>query len=87
MAKINSTDFVTNEAKKAAQQEALGALLDAFVKEMGGKIFQKMEEGYVGWDDVSQIKLMKEKLLTNLENGDMVDVAALAMFLWNLNEE
>jgi hypothetical protein len=32
---IKATDFVSEEAKKAAEAEALGALLDAFAKEMG----------------------------------------------------
>lgn len=83
---IKSTDFVTEEAKKAAQQEALGVLLDAFVKEMGGKIFTKIEEGYTGWDNPEKVQDLRRKLLTNFEKGDMVDVAALAMFLWNLSQ-
>jgi hypothetical protein len=83
---IKSTDFVSAEAKKAAQAEALGALLDTFAKEVGAKIFTKMEEGYVGWDDPQKVNELRKKLLTNFEKGDMVDVAALAMFLWNLNE-
>lgn len=84
---IKSTDFVSVEAKKAAQAEALGVLLDAFAKEVGAKIFTKLEEGYTGWDDPQKVNEFRKKLLTNFEKGDMVDVAALAMFLWNLNEQ
>lgn len=81
---IKSTDFVTEEAKQKAQTDALGALLDAFVKEMGAKIFQKLQEGQTGWDEVTNTNNLRKKLLTNFEKGDMVDVAALAMFVWNL---
>ena len=84
---IKSTDFVSEEAKKAAQADALGALLDAFAKQVGAKIFMKLEAGYQGWDDPKNIDMMRRKLLTNFEKGDMVDVAALAMFLWNHNEQ
>ena len=83
---IKSTDFVSEEAKKNAETEALGALLDAFAKEIGGKIFTKMEAGYSGWDDLQTANHLRKKLLTNFENNDMVDVAALAMFLWNLQQ-
>ena len=80
---IKTTDFVSEQAKVAAEQEALGALLDAFAKEIGAKIFEKMQAGKKGWDDPKNITELQQRLLTNLEKGDMVDVAALAMFLWN----
>lgn len=83
---IKSTDYITDEAKKEAQQDALGALLDAFVKEMGGKIFQKMEAGYFGWDDERNLTMLQQKLADNMNKNDMVDVAALAMMIWNLQQ-
>ena len=42
---IKTTDFVSEQAKVAAEQEALGALLDAFATEIGAKIFEKMQAG------------------------------------------
>jgi len=87
MARIKSTDFVSDEAKRKAQTDALGALLDVFVKEVGAKIFTKLQDGYMGWDDPKNRDLLRRKLLTNFEKDDMVDVAALAMFLWNLNDK
>ena len=42
---IKATDFVSEDAKQKAQGEALGALLDVFVKEMGAKIFTKLQGG------------------------------------------
>ena len=83
---IKTTDFISDEAKTAAEQTALGTLLDAFAKEVGQKIFLQMQKGYQGWDKPETIESMRQKLLTNLERGDMVDVAALAMFLWNLQQ-
>lgn len=83
---IKSTDFITKEARRTAEQEALGAVLDAFAKEVGAKIFTKLEGGYFGWDDPANLNEIRKRLLTNLEKGDMVDVAALAMFLWNLQQ-
>ena len=84
---IKATDFVSEDAKQKAQAEALGALLDVFAKEMGAKIFTKLQAGYTGWDDPTMESVLKRKLLTNYENGDMVDVAACAMLLWNLHDQ
>lgn len=84
---IKATDFVSEEAKRAAEADALGALLDVFVKEVGSKIFTKLQAGYTGWDDLRLAEEIKKKLLTNFQRGDMVDVAACAMFLWNLNQK
>ena len=83
---IKSTDFVSEDAKRAAEGEALGALLDVFAKELGGKIFQNLQEGSNGWDNPAVVDEMKRKLLTDFQKGDMVSVAACAMFLWNLQD-
>lgn len=84
---IKTADFISKEAKQAAETEALGAVLDAFAKEVGGKIFTKLEQGYFGWDDSVNLNEIRKRLLTNFEKGDMVDVAALAMFIWNLQNK
>jgi argininosuccinate synthase len=84
---IKATDFISKEAKQAAETEALGAVLDVFAKEIGGKIFIKLEKGYFGWDDPANLNEIRKRLLTNFEKGDMVDVAALAMFIWNLQNK
>jgi len=84
---IKATDFISDDAKKEAEQQALGMLLDAFAKEIGGKVFQKLENGYSGWDNPEMLDNLKKKLLENYQRGDMVDVAALAMMLWNLQQK
>jgi hypothetical protein len=84
---IKATDYLSPEAKMAAEQTALGNLLDAFTKEVGQKLLKKIGEGYTGWDNPQLELIMREKLLANLEKQDMVDVAALAMMLWNLHQK
>lgn len=84
---IKSTDFIKEEAKRNAETEALGTLLDVFAKEVGAKIFEKLQKGYSGWDDSLNEEEIKRRLLTNYHKGDMVDVAACAMFLWNLKDK
>ena len=57
--------------------------LNAFADAMKERLLQKMAEGYTGWDDPSWTeKSMIEKLNKNVSDGDMVDVANVAMFLW-----
>lgn len=60
--------------------------LEAFTKEMRTKLFDKVDEGYVGWaSEEFRDKLLK-KLQAHLDKGDMVDVANFAMMLWNMDE-
>ncbi len=84
---IKATDFISDEAKKTAQTEALGVLVDVFVKEMGADIFSNLEKGYAGWDETKNADEIKRRLLTSFQNGDMVTVASCAMFLWNLQKQ
>lgn len=84
MARIKSTDFVSDEAKQKATIEALGALLDTFAKEMGAKAFDLIQENPSAWEDPIAVNGFRKQLLTSFENGDMVSVATLAMIAWNL---
>jgi hypothetical protein len=84
---IKATDFVPEEAKQAAQAEALSALLDTFAKEIGAGIFAKMQEGPIKWDDIQLDEEIRRNLLTNFKNDDMVGVAMNAMFLWNFKSK
>ena len=65
---------------------ALDALLTAFTAEMRKKLIRKFTEGRTGWDDPEWtedqiMQALREHV--EKENGDMVDVANFAMFLWN----
>lgn len=61
--------------------------VDKFVKEMKSKLRSKMRCGYSGWDDGYNKKMLEEKIKHNLLNKDYVDVANLAMMLWNLDKK
>lgn len=47
-------------------------------------IHEKRELGWTGWDQPENKELLKQKLLENYREEDWVDVANLALFLWNL---
>lgn len=84
MARIKSTDFVSDEAKRAAAMDALGSLLDSFAKEIGAKMFAAIQENPTSWENPLAVNEFRKRLLTTFENSDMVSVAMLAMIIWNL---
>ena len=61
--------------------------VDDFVKEMKAKLRIKMNHGYSGWDKPENKGMILEKLSWNLKEKDYVDVANLAMMLWNFSRE
>ena len=87
MTMIKSTDFITESARKEAEQLALAQLLSSFTDAMASKVMQKVEKGYVGWDQPQIASVLEQKLTENLQKGDMIDVANLAMMLWNLQQK
>ena len=85
---IKSDDYITNEIRQAAEQEALASLMNVFSETMFKKILMKRQQGYHAWDKKTpdMIELLKTRLQENLNRGDWVDVANLAMFLWNMQQ-
>jgi len=67
-----------------AEPTALADLTKDFSEAIRVKIRKKFRDGVSGWDDPnwSEDEIL-EQLKMHVEKGDMVDVAALAMFLWN----
>jgi hypothetical protein len=63
----------------------IGRAVYRFANSMEAKMLSKYDQGYRGWDDPSQVGLISERLLLNLEQGDFVDVANLAMMLHRFN--
>ena len=55
-----------------------------FSAEMEKKVLAKLDEGYSGWDDFHYKEYLMKELLRHSMKGDYVDVANIAMFLWNL---
>lgn len=69
-----------------AWKKALDAMVDSFAEQMKAKLSRKALEGKTGWDDPNWTPdMIKQNLIEHVEkeNGDMVDVANIAMFLWN----
>ena len=65
----------------------LSSCLDAFFLECREKLLKKKRDGYSGWDGGTKEfrECLTTNLLRNLVHKDYVDVAMLAMFLWNSN--
>lgn len=63
-----------------------------FSEKMKERVHEKLDEGYSGWDKnemYNQIHTMLKKKVNkigqlNLRNKDFIDIANLAMFLYNL---
>ena len=85
---IKSSNYITEEVRKAAEQEALATLMNSFTEAMFEKIMFKTNLGYKGWDisDPVMIELLQTRLRDNLTRGDWVDVACLSMLLWNMQQ-
>ena len=84
---IKSSDFISDEAKQKAQLEAIGALMNSFTDAMFHKLTDKVISGYKGWDNPNILETLKSKLADNINDQDWVDVANIAMFLWNLKQK
>lgn len=63
------------------ERAKLKAAVTDFSKLMLDKLEDKQKAGYRGWDAPFMGARIEEKLRQNLENGDYVDVANLAMML------
>ena len=67
-----------------AWKEALDACVTGFAEAMRQKLDQKFYEGKYGWDDPAWPKEdILRQLREHVDKGDMIDVAAFAMFAWN----
>lgn len=71
------------------EEITLDSLLNMFFIRVKRKLHRKIVEGYRGWDDPSAVPTEKliEKLKSNLKEGDMIDVAALAALIWNRQDK
>lgn len=84
---IRAINFVSEEAKKQAETQALGSLMNAFTDKIVEKLIDGVSEGKSGWDDPESADRLHNQLLENLKKADWVDVAALSMILWNLEQK
>lgn len=84
--------------EREEEKQRLAATLDAFAEAMKERLFQKVDEGYTGWDELEDGWIPEERLLAEAEyvltnryalDGDyrrrkLVDAANFAMFAWAL---
>lgn len=75
---------IYNEDAKKEQGELLDAVLNPFKVRMQTELLDKINKGYMGWDEPAFENYMKEQLSNHLAKGEYVKVANLAMFLDNL---
>ena len=76
------------------ERKRLMKALDCFTKAMKARLLEMMFKGYRGWDNPARYDDFKTMLnglmLHDRKNGYLpreVDVANLAMIIWNLNEK
>lgn len=63
---------------------ALYTVVSRFNQIQKHKLLRKYAEGKRGWDDPSLLQPLKDSLAEHVRKGDMVDVANIAMFIWNI---
>lgn len=67
-----------------ADDAALDALSLDFIAHLRGKLRAKARAGKSGWDDPGWTREdILSQLIQHIDKGDMLDVAAFAMFAWN----
>lgn len=80
--------YQTDDYIILAESKALDNLSNDFADECRAKLYGKMQQGRVGWDDPAwPIAEIKDALIEHIEKGDPVDVANFAMFWWNRMQE
>lgn len=67
---------------------ALDACIDDFADNLKQKLHRKALEGKRGWDDPNWLRSdIIAQLRLHIGKGDMLDVAAFAMFAWNQEQQ
>lgn len=84
---IRSINYVSDEAKQKAEQEALGYLMDVFTSKMVDRLMDGVSKGKTGWDDPGYFENLQQQLLENIKSSDWVDVANIAMMIWNIEQK
>lgn len=70
-----------------SEGKALSLCYRMFHERILKKLDSKLSEGKSGWDNPYMLDYLKESLIDHVAKGDMVDVAILAMFIWNIENE
>ena len=80
---------IIEEAQVNGSDYALRYCHRHFSQELFNRLLVCQSNGKVGWDkpDIVTDEWIKERIRINLEQGDYVDVANLAMILWNRQDD
>ncbi|MDD5540472.1 MAG: hypothetical protein PHG61_07270 [Candidatus Marinimicrobia bacterium] len=78
---------VDRDSNKQSEIEKLREAMNHFTVKMLKKLESKVFEGWFGWNERENIESIHERLKYNLEQGDWVDVANLAMMLDRFKEK
>lgn len=71
-----------------SEERALNNLVNAFARAMKAKLKKKRLQGFSGWSNPDWTpEDMMDALKTHLKEGDPVDIANLAAFIWNRQGE
>lgn len=83
---LNEVKPMDNKEERSDVEEtlALYTTVARFNQVMKHKLLKKYGEGKRGWDDPAILDFLKKSLAEHVGKGDMVDVANLAMFIWNI---
>lgn len=84
------TDKHRRETEREVQK--LEEMVDSFAREMKQKLISKVYDGYRGWDELANKRILEKKLMQHImlliKGYDQhVDVANLAAFLWYLKQK
>jgi hypothetical protein len=70
-----------------AEGRALCALVEAFAARMESELLERLRRGGChGWDDPTWRDYLRNSLAEHVHKGDLVDVANIAAFLWNMEQ-
>lgn len=77
---------IDNKTERSDVEEtiALYSAVNRFNQVMKHKLLKKYGEGKRGWDDPSCLEFLKKSIVDHVQKDDMVDVANIAMFIWNM---
>lgn len=71
------------------RSDRLMECVDAFAEQMKVKLRKKRAQGFSGWDDENELQYITDIMMQHAEElaegkNEAVDLANLAMMIWNL---
>jgi hypothetical protein len=79
------SDKMASTVEDEEDVKRLFELVDGFLVKMLTKLLEKHKEGYRGWENSDNKVEFEKRLFNHALNGDMVDAANFAAFIWNID--